>query len=131
MRGIHEAYRTGRTSLLPVRKPSVSVLTRRLHYIYIRCNGEAAFHRRGPGDIWQGLWEPYLEEGDSCKGFPGMEPVRSGVKHQLTHRTLLADFYRLDCTERPVLPEGYVWIPEAGLDSYAKPRLVEILLQSL
>ena len=52
------------------------------------------------------------------------------MKHQLTHRTLLADFYRLETQTRPPLPEGYIWIEETQIDQYAKPRLVEILLDS-
>ena len=126
-----EALRSGRTALLPVRKPAVAVQTRRFHYVYIRCAGSVAFHRRGPGDIWQGLWEPYLEEGDEVRGFPGMQLVRAGVRHQLTHRTLIADFYLLECKEKPSLTEDYQWIPEAELDNYAKPRLVEILMDAL
>ena len=126
-----EALRTGRTALLPVRRPASAIQTRRLHYVYIRCHGLVAFRRRGPGDIWQGLWEPYLEESDDFQGFPGMRLLRSGVKHQLTHRTLLADFYLYECEAKPSLADEYVWIPEAGLDQYAKPRLIEILLDSL
>ena len=126
-----EALRSGRTSILPVRKPATAVQTRHLHYVYIRCNGHVAFHRRGPGDIWQGLWEPYLEEGDGFQGFPGMKQLRANVRHQLTHRTLIADFYLYECDDKPVLPADYRWIPEAGLDQYAKPRLIEILLDSL
>jgi len=126
-----EALRSGRTALLPVRKPAGTVQTRRFHYVYIRCRGFVAFRRRGPGDIWQGLWEPYLEEGEEVRGFPGMKCLRSGVRHQLTHRILIADFYLLECEEKPLLTEDYIWIPEVGLDNYAKPRLVEILLESL
>jgi A/G-specific adenine glycosylase len=126
-----EALRSGRTALLPVKKPAAAVQTRRLHYVYIRSNGAVAFHRRGPGDIWQGLWEPWLEEGDNFRGFPGMKQVRKDVRHQLTHRTLIADFYLLDCSEIPSLTEDYIWIPEAELDKYAKPRLIEILLEAL
>ena len=126
-----DALSTGRTGLLPVRKPAAAVQTRHLHYVYIRNNGHVAFHRRGPGDIWQGLWEPYLEEGDGFTGFPDMKQLRSGVKHQLTHRTLIADFYLYECSEKPLLADDYIWIPEAELDMYAKPRLIEILLESL
>jgi len=125
-----EALRSGRTALLPVKKPAVPVKTRQLHYVLIRCNGQVAMRRRGAGDIWQGLWEPYLEEGD-FKGFPGMKLVRKEVRHQLTHRTLIADFYLLDCDEKPTLTDDYIWIPEAGLDKLAKPRLIEILLNEL
>jgi A/G-specific adenine glycosylase len=54
-----EALRTGRVEELPVKNKTLKVKTRHLSYIYIRCKGEVAIHRRGEGDIWQGLWEPY------------------------------------------------------------------------
>ena len=124
------ALRTGRTASLPVRKAPVKVRERQFHYIYIRCGGETALRRRGPGDIWQGLWEPYLEEGE-LQGFPGMRLLKKGVRHQLTHQTLTADFHLLECAEKPTLPEGFIWIPESDLEQYAKPRLVNLLLQTL
>lgn len=129
--GTCDALSTGRTALLPVKKAPAPVQTRRLHYIYLRCNGQTAIHRRGPGDIWQGLWEPYLEEGETVRGFPGIKRLQVNVRHQLTHRTLLADFYLLECDEKPGLPDDYIWIQEAELDRYAKPRLIEILLNNL
>ena len=128
--GSCDALHTGRTNLLPVKKAPVPVQMRRMRYIYLRCDGWTAIHRRGPGDIWQGLWEPYMEEA-RFEGFPGMRLVREGVKHQLTHRTLMVDFYVLECDTRPSLPEGYIWIQEAELDRYAKPRLVEIMLEEV
>ena len=222
------AFREGRVALLPVKKPAAAVQERHLAYIYIRCNGMTAIHRRGPGDIWQGLWEPYLvipsevatvipseaatvipsevegsangafapedvglqtglhseglsienrrcatpptswappsygaEGGTGFQSTPfcvsagdasnksslnrpvistgaegGVEKsvtlLRSNVKHQLTHRTIYADFYLLECSERPSLPPDYIWVPEqAFLTDYGKPRLVERLLEAL
>ncbi|MBR5687748.1 MAG: A/G-specific adenine glycosylase [Prevotella sp.] len=55
--------------------------------------------------------------------------LRQNVKHVLTHRILLADFYLWETDERPVLPEDYIWIPESEIDRYAVPRLVEKLLE--
>ena len=176
-----DALRTGRIGLLPVKKAPTPVKTRLLDYIYIRCNGFTAIRRRGPGDIWQGLWEPlcYERPAESAEGdgkarpggnvgadmhpcrwegpacgrgqddiTPGPAPVRAdmhpcrwegpapvllreGVRHQLTHRLLIADFWLWEPSERPLLPEGYVWIPEAELDRYGKPRLFELLLEAL
>ena len=53
------------------------------------------------------------------------------MKHVLTHRILYADFYLWEPAERPALPDGYFWVPEAEIDRYAVPRLVEILLDFL
>ena len=144
-----------------MKERKLKVSTRRLAYIYIRCKGETAIHRRGEGDIWQGLWEP-LNISDAptapagspstvsaaspstvSGGLPaGIMPsaapagsrltlIRKDVRHVLTHRILLADFYLLETDTRPTMPDGYIWINEADIDSYAIPRLIEILLEAL
>jgi A/G-specific adenine glycosylase len=57
--------------------------------------------------------------------------LASGVKHVLTHRILLADFYLAEPTEKPVLPADYIWVNERDIDGFALPRLVERLLEKL
>ena len=124
------AFREGRVGELPVKQKTLQVKERHLVYIYIRCKGETAIRRRGPGDIWQGLWEPWLV--DSSADVPcGAVLQRQNVRHVLTHRILMADFYLLEIEEKPALPPDYIWIKETGLDQYAVPRLIEILLESL
>ena len=152
------AFREGRVGELPVKQKTLKVKERHLIYIYIRCKGETAIHRRGPGDIWQGLWEPLclevrgeklevrgekLEVRDmlSASGILlpltshlsplilHLSPLKINVKHVLTHRILLADFYLLEVPEKPSLPPDYIWIKETELDSYAVPRLIEKFLQ--
>ena len=121
------ALKHGQVGLLPLRKSPVAVQERRFCYTLVRCQGETAIRRRGSGDIWQGLWEPLCTQEPPS----GARLLRRGVKHQLTHRRIIADFYLLDCAERPALPAGYVWIQETELDSYAKPRLFQLLLEQL
>ena len=128
------ALATGATERLPVMQKAAAVQTRRFDYVYLRWQGRTAIRRRGPGDIWQGLWEPLVREdqsetGSICSG--ELRLLKAGVKHQLTHRTLLVDFYLWEPAEAPALPDGYVWIDEAELDRYAKPRLFELLLAEL
>ena len=152
------AFREGRVGELPVKQKTLKVKERHLIYIYIRCKGETAIHRRGPGDIWQGLWEPLclevsgeklevrgekLEVRDmlSASGILSpltphlsplilhLSPLKINVKHVLTHRILLADFYLCEAEEKPSLPSDYIWIKETELDSYAVPRLIEKFLQ--
>lgn len=120
-----EAFRSDKVSLLPVKLKTLKVRERHLIYIYVRCKGYVAIHRRGPGDIWQGLWEPLLVDNAPA----GAVLVKQNVKHVLTHRILLADFYLWEPDERPSLPEDYIWVKESALDDYAKPRLVERLCE--
>ena len=122
-----EALRSSRVAQLPVKIKTLKVRERHLIYIYIRCQGETAIHRRGAGDIWQGLWEPWLVDTVPV----GAKLIKQGVKHVLTHRVLLADFYLLETNEKPELPDDYIWIPESALDNYGVPRLVERLCASL
>lgn len=127
------ALREGRVEELPVKLKTLKVQTRRLAYIYIRCNGEIAIHRRGEGDIWQGLWEPYnVSDLSALPTFDAPLVLKAkDVKHVLTHRILLADFYLLETKKRPLLPDDYIWIKESEISEYGIPRLIEILLEKL
>ena len=137
------ALREGRVGQLPVKLKTLKVKERHLIYIYIRCQGYTAIHRRGEGDIWQGLYEPLtMDDGqliiDNCGSqnhYPlsinNCQLLKRSVRHVLTHRVLLADFYLWEVEERPQLPEGYFWIREEDIVDYAVPRLVEILLESV
>ncbi len=124
-----EALRSGRIGELPVKEKKLTIQTRRFTYIYIRCQGKTAIRKRAAGDIWQGLWEPVLT--DDCGMLPGAKLLRKDVKHVLTHRILLADFYLLEAEAFPALPEGYIWIDESELDQYAVPRLIELLHEAV
>lgn len=125
-----EAFRTGRIAQLPVKLKNLKIHERHLTYIYIRCQGQTVIRRRGPGDIWQGLWEPVLVEADSV--IPSAaQLLRKNVKHVLTHRVLYADFYLLESNDKPEIPLDYIWIPESDIDNYALPRLIEVLLSFL
>ena len=86
-----------------------------------------AIHRRGEGDIWQGLYEPWLTDEVPT----GACLLRKDVKHVLTHRVIYADFWLWETTVRPHLPEDYIWIKETEVDRYGVPRLVELLMESL
>ena len=163
-----EAMRTNRVAELPVKQKTMKVKTRHLSYIYIRCNGMTAIHRRGEGDIWQGLWEPFnasdITEAtasiasaqaslSSTKTSPssaklspfkselaaslhlsnvdGLQLLAQNVKHVLTHRILLADFYLLETEARAQLPDDYIWIKEEEIEDYGIPRLIELMLEKI
>lgn len=163
-----EAMRSNRVAELPVKQKTLKVKTRHLSYIYIRCNGMTAIHRRGEGDIWQGLWEPFnasditeatasiasAQASPSSTKFSSssakLSPFKSelvaslhlsnvdalqllaqNVKHVLTHRILLADFYLLETEARPQLPDDYIWIKEEEIEDYGIPRLIELMLEKI
>ena len=127
-----EALRSGSVDELPVKLKKTQVKERHLAYIYLRCKGETAIRRRPAGDIWQGLWEPVAMDDERWTMSDGqLLLIVKDMKHVLTHRILYADFYFWETKEKPSLPEGYIWVKEEELDGYAKPRLIERLLESL
>lgn len=163
-----EAMRTNRVAELPVKQKTLKVKTRHLSYIYIRCKGMTAIHRRGEGDIWQGLWEPFNASDivEACaspssaqaslsstkfstsltnlssfkselaadlhlSNVDALQLLAQDVKHVLTHRILLADFYLLETASRPQLPDDYIWIKEEEIEDYGIPRLIELLLEKI
>lgn len=126
------AAHDGRVGELPVKLKTTTVIERRFTYIYIRCKGQTAIHRRKAGDIWQGLWEPVLIEGTALPRWKGRWTlVCKEVKHQLTHRLIFADFYLFETDSHMSLPTDYVWIDEADFNHYAHPQLVENLVACL
>lgn len=163
-----EAMRTNRVAELPVKQKTMKVKTRHLSYIYIRCKGKTAIHRRGEGDIWQGLWEPFNASyiAEACaspssaqaslsstkfstsltklssfkkelaadlhlSNVDALQLLAQDVKHVLTHRILLADFYLLETDAHPQLPDDYIWIKEEEIEDYGIPRLIELLLEKI
>jgi A/G-specific adenine glycosylase len=136
-----EAFRTNRIQELPIKLKTLKIRERHLIFIYIRYKGQTAIHRRGAGDIWQGLYEPLSIDGGQLtvdnwaaqNHYPlstaNCQLLRKNVRHVLTHRILYADFYLWEPDEQPSLPSDYIWIPESDIDNYALPRLIEVLLE--
>ncbi len=121
------ALREGKIEQLPVKLKTLKIKERHLIYIYVRSKGYTAIHRRPAGDIWQGLYEPWLVE----EVPEGARLLRKDVKHVLTHRVLYADFWLWETEERPSLPDDYFWINEKDIENYGVPRLIEILLDEI
>lgn len=140
----------GRVESLPVKSHAVKVTTRYFTYLYIQAPGKTVLRKRSEGDIWQGLYEPLLLETDrqleldELCAHPSVYPLleldgnvsmpvclRTGVRHQLSHRLLLADFYWLELPRIPRPDEwdeaGMQWVDETDLKQYAVPRLVDSL----
>ena len=133
------AFRLGRIDQLPVKQKTLKVKTRHFNYIYIRCNGKTAIHRRQAGDIWQGLWEPLLIEG-SIPDHTNLVVLKKSVRHVLTHRIIIADFYLMEVSDMVMIPESirqqlidqdFIWINESDISNYGVPRLVEKLFDEI
>ena len=131
------ALRTKRVNSLPVKTKKVKIRERKFYYYYIRYKNNnqtfIAVRKRPAGDIWQGLWEPLMMENNfDIPDFEGtVTLVAQNVKHILTHQVIFADCYLVETNIKPKIAAEFLWIEEKELDSYALPKLVELLINRL
>ena len=136
------AYREGMVDALPVKQQKLAVKTRYFHYLWVKAGKYTFIHKRTDKDIWQNLYELPLIESDHQLNFsellqainpflaPGETPqislIKQGVKHVLTHRIIMADFYEV------ILPPDtrsffiYYKVEADSLTNYAFPRLITL-----
>lgn len=137
------ARMAGKIDDFPVKSKKTAVRNRFFVYILIKNKEGLLMHRRGDGDIWQGLYEPYLlefsspvDEGEVRKLLAErfmtedfiLSGVVKGLSHVLTHRHLHVDCYEL-VSNVPLSIEGYTRIPLNELDAYPMSRLIHILFE--
>lgn len=138
------AFREGKVDVLPVRRQKVTVKTRYFYYIDIRWQEFMLVKQREAGDIWQGLYELPLFEtespidsqllkqtiGEVLQSWLGMAPtdleVGPEMKHQLTHRTIRAQFLKANYNRKPArIPEKMRIVRYEELKSLPISRLID------
>ena len=132
------ALAAGTVGVRPVKQGRAKVRDRWFNYLHVTCGGQTLLHRRGGGDIWQGLYEFPLIETDKAADFAelaataafrellgnGRWHLRRSVTmpgHRLSHQLLHAVFHRIECDAMPAFPS----VETAALGGYALPRLVD------
>ena len=132
------ALAAGAVGVGPVKRGRAKVRDRWFNYLHVTCGGQTLLHRRGGGDIWQGLYEFPLIETDKAADFAelaataafrellgnGRWHLRRSVTmpgHQLSHQLLHAVFHRIECDAMPAFPS----VETAALGGYALPRLID------
>lgn len=121
----------------PVKSQKIKVTERRLIYVFVEWRNRLLLHKREGKDIWRGLYEPLLldKEFHLPEGLATLEDKRTkllatGVKHVLTHRIILADFYELklpdNLEEKNIkMPENYFFAKPEEIKELALPVLIE------
>ncbi|MCH7397863.1 A/G-specific adenine glycosylase [Belliella sp. DSM 107340] len=141
------AYNNDLVSQLPVKINKVKVKERFFTYIYIVCGEYVVVKQREAGDIWQGLYDFPLEEGEKnvlqeikeltlmheLKGFDPKVHFDSETrfKHILTHQRIFANFATFVIGESHlskllnwVEKNDYELVDFSRLESVGKPRLI-------
>lgn len=126
----------------PVKRGRTKVRDRWFVYLHPVCRGETLLHRRGAGDIWQGLYEfPLIETPEATsfgrlaktelfRALCGDTAPRSCrrielPRHQLSHQTLHAVVCRIELERWTEAAGRYLRVAESALGDYALPRLLD------
>ena len=86
---------------LPVKTKKIKVRNRFFDYYAFVFDQQILIRQRGPGDIWEGLYEFYLveaEKDNSIRHFENCQKVYStpSIRHLLTHQKLAIRFHVLE-----------------------------------
>ncbi len=135
------ARRENRTTTLPVKSKKQVVRDRFFNYLVLHDGKKVIIRQRGEGDIWQGLFEFPLLEGDQLeeKDFlkaalqrskeAEIEYISEEVVHLLSHQRLHARFFWVIVKDlKPMKGERLIRWEE--LHEYAIPRLMDRYLES-
>lgn len=136
-----EAQKVGIQENLPFKSSAKSRRTRFLNYLLLESDSEFLFRKRGPKDIWEGLYEPILIESsfsfahtsDFESAFPSFFTQISGTrlfpttKHILSHQELHVTVLQAE-TARKLEVDGAVWVPANAISSLPKPIVFSKIL---
>jgi A/G-specific adenine glycosylase len=143
------AFKKGLTGSLPVKSKKMKPSDRYFNYLVILDSENILLNRRVKQDIWKNMYDfPLVESSSELNttqllqqdGFRDIftadsfsfegQPVR--LKHQLTHQTIHASFFRMQSRHHDIsITDSMVQEDVSRLSSYAVPRLIEKYLNFL
>ncbi len=144
------AFGDDKVDLLPIRPQKIKAKERYLYYIDTRWHDCLLVQQREDNDIWKGLYEfPLLETKNPIDPQSLMENVVRAltawlgdkpqslqigpqIKHQLTHRTIKAQFIKAKYAAQPSkIPEKIRIVTQAELKSLPVSRLIDRYLSEM
>ena len=124
---------------LPVKEKKMKVRDRFFHYLIIQYNNHVFVKKRGPGDIWQGLYDfPVIEELKISKKpilnkeFENLKLLKEDgfFKHLLSHQKIHARFWICETLDNDELSKDYELLNVNELSLYPMPQLLIRYLES-
>lgn len=144
------AFERKNVSDFPVKKGKTIPKVRYFNYFHIEQNGYTYIQKRERSDIWKNLYEFPLVETEAqsdlfmLRGHPKFsalfQPVgkiflqhKLRLRHVLSHRIILADFYRIELGEQEMsgLETKFIKITSASLSEYPVSRLIHKYLETI
>mgnify|MGYP006154345295 CR=1 FL=1 len=123
------SYGDGTMLNYPVKDKKVKARNRYLNYIVTTDKKNIIIKKRGPKDIWQGLFDfPLVETDQPAEEMGKSIYLDKQIKHILTHQHIYASFWIKEVNELTVEAPGQI-IKITDLDDFALPQLLVKYLQ--
>ena len=132
------AYENKTQEQYPVKAKKTKVRDRYFHYLVFEKNGRTLLKKRGPNDVWQGLYDFPLIEYKKPSSPSAQDLTKWQVtdliedkqlKHILTHQRIHAVFWIAVGNPRNI-DEDFIWVDLNDLDNYPMPQLLIRYLES-
>jgi len=144
-----EAFKKNNFHEFPVKTKKNQPINRHVNYFYIEQNGKTYIIQRTEKKIWKGLFE--LPNFESEKALDALGVIKNNqikklflpisnlqiekifsVKHQLSHQTIYADFFKLSAKQK-IKPndKSFIRVEISDLANYAVSRLFDKFLNYL
>jgi A/G-specific adenine glycosylase len=127
------AQQTAQVAQLPIKIKKVKVRKRYfVYHLMANAQQQLAFSKRGPKDIWEGLYEFPLQEFDSQEDMlsylEDKTVVGAKFQHLLTHQKIEAYFVQTSLTAKET--SDYLLLSLAALEDHPIPRLIDKFLNA-
>jgi A/G-specific adenine glycosylase len=132
------AFKNQTFKSLPVKEKKLKVKSRYIYYLFFVYNEKTLLRKRLSGDIWEGLYDlPNFESEiplneivirknmlDFASNAIKIQKIYD-LKHQLTHRTIFAEFYKIELNDQIQPIQDSFWVDLEMLKSFPASRLFE------
>lgn len=136
-----KALELDKISLLPVKAKKLIKSERHFHYFVLFDANDIYIKQRTANDIWKGLFEFPVEEGDSQWSVANSQILKKinqlistkndgfSYRQTLSHQYINAFFYEIQLEKLPKLDKSYIKIPKNTILNYAFPKIVRSYLE--
>lgn len=139
------AFLKNQVTSLPVKEKKITKKVRWFYYLLVEFNGCKYIRKRGPGDIWENLYEFILIEANSSIDTDKLRELESikfifndnpfdviGIssiyKQQLTHQTIYGQFIKIN-TSKPLSITGYDLATAEEINKLPFPKFITAYLK--
>lgn len=137
------AFQQNKVTVIPQKKPSLPKRKRIFHYLHFTYKGDHFIRKRTQADIWENLFEFYLEESDKgvnreiiFEKLPFTWTIKRKSKtydQTLSHQKIQAKFSEIETHTYPkaLVHLGFIGVEKEKIRNFAFPKIIDWYLKDI